>query len=282
MDVSFSGRTARSLEPLHALGYFAPEVDAEVADVGVRKGRATYFASRSAPMGAVGAGPVAATFFVFSPSLVAHFVPACWEGADPAQVAAARYRGIDAAYTRLLGEETLGSPEVAEAADLARTAALACTPEGRALYAAHADLAWPTEPHLVLFHGLTLLREHRGDGHVAALVGAGLSGVEALVSHTATGKGFTVPAAQATRGYSPEDWQAAVESLAERGLMTSDGALTEQGTAQRQELEDTTDRLAAAPWDALGEDGTARLKELGKPLVRQALANGAFPDGVFA
>lgn len=278
-----SGRTARSLEPLHTLGYFAPEVDAEISAVGVRKGRGTYFAGRSAPMGAVGPGPVAATFFVFSPSLVAHFVPACWEGASPEDVVAARYRGVDKAYHRLLDDDTLGSREMVEAADLARQAALACTPEGRALYAAHADLAWPDEPHLVLFHALTLLREHRGDGHVAALLAAGLSGVEALVSHTATGKGFTVPAAQATRGYSPEEWQAATESLGARGLMSTDGTLSEQGVAMRTELEAATDRLAAAPWEeALGDDGTTRLKELGRPIVRQALANGAFPDGVFA
>ena len=140
MDPHDSGKIARTLEALHALAYFAPEVDEQVAGAGVRQGRGTYFAQRSAAMGRVGPGPVAATFYVFSPSLVAHFVPACWEDADPVEVVAARRRGVDAAYRRLLGEETLASPEVAEAADLVRTAATGCTPEGRALYAAHADL----------------------------------------------------------------------------------------------------------------------------------------------
>ena len=137
--------------------------------LGVRKGRGAYFASRSAPMGRVGAGTVAATFYVFNPTLVAHFIPAAWEAAGPEDVVAARYRGVSAAWRRLLGEETLASAEVAEAAELARTAAAGCTVAGRPLYAGHADLAWPDEPHLVLFHALTLLREHRGDGHVAAL-----------------------------------------------------------------------------------------------------------------
>ena len=143
MDPHAAGRTARSLEPLHALSYFAPEVEAEITGLGVRRGMGAYFASRAAAMGRVGPGPVAATFFVFNPSLVAHLVPAVWDAADPADVVAARYRGVSAAYQRLLGEETLASAEVAEAADLARTAAEGCTVAGRPLYAAHADLAWP-------------------------------------------------------------------------------------------------------------------------------------------
>lgn len=282
MDPRLAGRAARSLEPLHALGYFAPEVDAEVAATGVRPGRGTYFASRSAPMGRVGAGPVAATFYVFNPSLVAHFVPAVWQAATPEDVVAARYRGVSAAYGRLLGDDVLASREMGEAADLARTATAGCTVAGRPLYAAHADLAWPDEPHLVLFHALTLLREHRGDGHVAALLGADLSGIEALVTHTATGKGFTQPAAQATRGWSDEEWSAASAGLVERGLLTSDGGLSEDGLALRTSVERRTEQTAVPSWDALGEAGTQRLAEVCRPMVATALANGAFPDGVFA
>lgn len=282
MDPRLAGRTARLLEPLHALGYFAPEVEAEVIGVGVRKGRATYFASRAAAMGRVGAGPVAATFYVFNPSLVAHFIPAAWEAASPEDVVAARYRGVSAAWSRLLGEETLGSDEVKEAADLARTASGGCTVAGRPLYAAHADLPWPDEPHMALFHALTLLREHRGDGHVAALIGCDLSGIEALVTHTATGKGFTRPAAQATRAWSDEDWSAAVAGLAERDLMTTEGGLTEDGVALRKDIERRTEESAFSPWETLGEAGTARLTELCRPLVTTALTNGAFPAGVFA
>ena len=282
MDPRLAGRTARLLEPLHALGYFAPEVEAEVVGLGVRKGRGAYFASRSAPMGRVGAGPVAATFYVFNPSLVAHFIPAAWDAASPEDVVAARYRGVSAAWARLLGEEALVSDDVREAADLARTASLGCRPAGRPLYAAHADLAWPDEPHMVLFHALTLLREHRGDGHVAALIGADLSGIEALVTHTATGRGFTQPAAQATRGWSDDEWSAAVAGLADRGLMTAAGELTEDGVALRKAVERQTEEYAYAPWAGLGEAGTARLAELCRPLVTTALANGAFPAGVFA
>ena len=282
MDPHSSGRTARSLETLHALGYFVPEVEEEVTALGVRRGRGAYFASRSAAMGRVGPGPVAATFFVFSPSLVAHFVPACWEAATPEDVIAARYRGVDAAYRRLLGQEVLDSPEMAEAAGLARTAAGACAPEGRALYAAHADQPWPEAPHLVLFHALTLIREHRGDGHVATLLGHGLSGLESLVTHTATGTGFTVPAAQATRGWSSEEWDACAADLHRRGLLAADGSLTEQGQALRASVETATDELGHAPWAALGDEGADRLRTLGRPWVKQMVAGGVFPAGVLA
>ena len=282
MDPRVAGRTARLLEPLHALGYFAPEVEEALVAIGLRAGRMSYFASRSAPMGRVGAGPVTATFYVFNPTLVAHVVPACWEIASPEAVTTARYAGITAAYRRLLGEAALTSVEVSEAADLARAATAGCTAPGRPLYAGHADLAWPAEPHLVLFHALTLLREHRGDGHVAALLGAGLTGLEAQISHVATGRGFTVPAAQATRGWSPEQWAAGVAALTDRGLMTPDGALTANGSAMRSALERATEEMSVGPWEVLGEDGTARLRALAEPEVAGALARGAFPAGVFA
>lgn len=280
MDPHVAGRTAHSLETLHALGYFAAEVEDELTTLGLKRGRMCYFASRSAPMGQVSAGTVAATFFVFHPGLVARFIPAAWSVASPEAITTARYQGVSAAWERLVGD--LDSPEVQQAAELARTAAEACSVSGRPLAAAHAGLPWPDDAHLVLFHALTVLREHRGDGHVAALLGADLSGVEALVTHTATGRGFTVPAAKATRGWSDEEWDAAVSGLADRGVMSADGTLTDRGQQLRRDVEEETDRMAAQPWAAIGEDGVRRLGELCLPMVRRALANGAFPDGVFA
>jgi hypothetical protein len=282
MDPHASGRAARQLETLHAMCYFVPEVEAELVGLGMRKGRAAYFAQRSAPMGRVGAGTVTATFFVFNPALVAKLVPACWDAVEPDAVVAGRLRAVDAAYRRLLGEEALTDPGIAEAAELTREAVAACDPAGRPLYAAHADLAWPDAPHLALWHGLTLLREYRGDGHVAALLSAGLTGLEALVSHTVTGTGFTVPAAQLTRSWSEDQWSAACASLAARGLMDDSGALTPAGEAMRMSVETATDELAAAPWDLIGESGVKRLKEVGIPLVKKMLAGGVYPEGVFA
>ena len=282
MDPAVAGRTARSLETLHALCYFAPEVDAEVAALGVRPGRTTYFASRSAAMGRVGPGTVTATFLVFNPTLVAKLLPPAWEATSPAQVAAARLRGVDAAYRRLLGDDVAvlrrrrgGRAAPGPPWPPATPAAARCTP-------LTPTWTWPVEPHLALWFGFTLLREFRGDGHIAATLSAGLTGLEALVTHTATGTGFTEPAAKATRGWSEDQWGAAVAGLAARGLMTADGGLTEQGTALRAAIESATDERAAAPWDALGEVGASRLAEIGRPLARQAVTNGAFPDGVFA
>jgi hypothetical protein len=155
------------------------------------------------------------------------------------------------------------------------------TPEARPLYAAHADLPWPEEPLLELWHGVTLLREHRGDGHQAALLGAGLTGLEALVTHTVTGRGFTESGAKATRGWSDEDWAATIDSLTARGLL-ADGRLTPDGEALRARVEAATDERSAAPWAHLGPERTARAVELGKDFSARIAAAGAYPSGLFA
>ncbi|MDQ6837099.1 MAG: hypothetical protein M3137_01825, partial [Actinomycetota bacterium] len=154
----------------------------------------------------------------------------------------------------------------AEAARLARDATEACQPIGRPLYAANAELAWPSAPHLVLWHAATLLREHRGDGHVAALVSAGLSGLEALITHTATGRGFVTEFARTRRGWSVEQWEAAEVGLMERGLIDHDKQLTARGQAMRAGIEDHTDAMASAPWSLLGDDRAERLCEIGNRL----------------
>src|SRR3954453_21605703 len=195
LEPGTAGPAPRAVEPLHAHLYFAPEHDERFGALGLKPGRMSYFAGRAAPMSAVGAGVVTATFYNFSPSLGAHMIPRAWTLASPEQVLPARLDAARASLTRLLGEEAAGSPEVAELAGLLREACTVLTPEGRPLYAGHADLAWPEEPLLQLWPAVTLLREHRGDGLLAALLRAGLTGLEALVSHTATGRGFTEEAA---------------------------------------------------------------------------------------
>jgi hypothetical protein len=273
-------RLARRLEPLHSMIYFAPEVGSELGELGITHPRAQYFAQRSAAMGAVGPGVVAATYYNFNPGLIARFVPGVWATAAPADVLNARLRAADGALRRLLGD-AVSSRDCERASTLARRATEACRPEDRALYAAHADLPWPDEPHLALWHAVTLLREYRGDGHLHALLGAGLSGLEALVMHTATGKGFVVEVAQKTRGWSPEQWGEASAGLRERGLLTPEGGLTDAGAAFREGVEAETTRLSTAPYAVLGEDA-AELAELAGGLTRTVLAAGAFPDGVFA
>jgi hypothetical protein len=234
-------------------------------------------------MGAVGSGVVTATFYNFSPGLVAGSIPMAWELASPEVVTGARLVAADSALTRLLGTDVIASADMLTMAALLRDAAGACSVEGRPLYAGHADLDWPDAPHLVMWHAVSLLREHRGDGHTCALAGAGLSGIEALITHTATGKGFLPEFARASRGWSQDEWDSAVSGLAARGLLDDQGALTPAGQALRAQVEDQTDRLAAPPWDYLGEQRTEGVIRIGKAMTRAALTAGAFPrEGVFA
>ncbi|MCZ7456806.1 SCO6745 family protein [Streptomyces sp. WMMC940] len=270
-------RCHNAVNPLHSTVYFSPDYAKELAGIGVEDTSAAYFAGRAAALGAVGPGTVAATFYNFSHELIARHLPAVWDTASPATVLDARMRAVDATLRRLLGDDTLASPAMAEAARLALRATEACTRPARPLYAAHADLPVPEEPHLALWHAATLLREHRGDGHLTALLSAGLDPLEALVSHTATGKGMSPRWILASRGWRRTDWEAASDRLRERGLLDADGELTEAGTALRAELEEHTDRLDLAPYEHLGEAGVERLTELGRGFLMAAAAAGAFP-----
>jgi hypothetical protein len=270
-------RCHNALNSLHSTHYFSPDLERELGGIGVTHPRAVNFAVRAAALGPVGPGTVAATFYNYKYELVARHVPAVWRTAAPERVLAARMRAVDATLRRLLGEEAVASAEMAEAARLALRAAEACSRSARPLYAAHADLPVPDAPHLAFWHAATLLREHRGDGHLTVLVGAGLDGLEALVTHTATGRGMAPKWVLGTRGWSAAEWDAAVARLRGRGLLDDAGELTERGAALRDEIERETDRLDAAPYEHLGAEGVARLTELGTAFARTAFAAGAFP-----
>ncbi|MEO5873437.1 MAG: hypothetical protein ABIS86_14405, partial [Streptosporangiaceae bacterium] len=240
-------------------------------------GPAAYLAGRAAPFGRVGAGVVVATFYNFHPALVAEHIPGVWDTASPETVLRQRLRITDAYLTRLLGNAAVASPELAEAAALALRATEGCARSGRPLYSANADLPVPEQPHLALWHATTLLREHRGDGHLIALAAAGLGGLEALVTHTATGTNWKPSFLQATRGWSPAEWAAAQERLRERGLLDAQGGLTEQGRELRRAVEADTDRLDLAPYLHLGAEGTRRLTELAGALAQVVLAGDGLP-----
>ncbi|OKI05077.1 hypothetical protein A6A06_10500 [Streptomyces sp. CB02923] len=270
-----------AVKSLHMCMYFAPEQQDELAALGLERGPMAYYAGRAAPLGAVGAGTVAAAFYNFDHEHVRQYIPAAWTVTTPEAVLAARLRAADRALRRLLGEEACTSAEMAEAAGLALRATEACRREARPLYAANADLPVPGEPHLAMWHAATLLREHRGDGHLAALAVAGLSGIEALVLHNATGTGPTSALLMQTRGWSAEQWAAARDRLRERGLLDGAGDLTVAGAALRGEAEALTDRLDAAPYDHLGPAATARLTELADGFTRALREAGAFPAHAF-
>lgn len=275
-DPGLARRMWHQLEPLHALFWYSPEVFAEAAALGYGTDARwpSYFAWRAAPLGPAGPEAVASAFYSFSPRMVAEHVPAAWTVASPGRVLDARLRAVDRMYRTLLGD-ALAGPELAEAAALARAAAEAASTAGRPLAAANADLPWPDEPHLVLWHAAGVLREQRGDGHVAALLAAGLDPVEALVSFAAIGAASEETFA--SRGWTDAEWSAARDRLASRGLVRADGAATDRGRELRDSVERTTDDLAYGPWRALGPDKAERLARLAMPILVKVLETGLMP-----
>ena len=273
--MSYARRMWPAFETYHAHIYFVPEAAEAYRQLGLKGGWMGYFASRSAPLGAAPPELVTAVFFNFHPAMVARALPDAWGLASPEDILAARLRTADVALRRLIPDH-VGSEAEAEAAALAREAAEAPALAGHPLFAALSALPWPDQPHLVLWHACTLLREHRGDGHVAALTATGLDGCEAHVTVTATG---AVPrkTLQDNRKWSDEEWAAAEERLRARGWLDADGQLTDAGRAGRAEVEARTDALAGAPWEALGRERTERLLELLTPMARAINAAGGVP-----
>jgi hypothetical protein len=255
--------------------YWAPEPRDAYRRAGLRGGWMGYFASRAAAMGPVPAEVVMATFYNFHPRMVLRAIPDAWGFAAPAEVLAARLGGVDAALRRLLGGWVEG-PEVVEAAALGRQAMEGLDPSGRPLFAAHAALPWPEEPHLALWHGATLYREFRGDGHVACLVADGIGGCEAHVLAAGAGQ-LPGSVLRGCRGWSEEEWDAAVERLRDRGWMEKDGSLTEAGRVAREVREQRTDELSMGPWRQLGEEGCARLLQLLDEPGRRVVEGGGVP-----
>ncbi|GAA3761037.1 SCO6745 family protein [Salinactinospora qingdaonensis] len=274
-----------AVEPLHAFSYFAPQAAAGYESLGLDPRTMGYFAARSAALGATSAEVVSSTFYSFNPELVGAVIPKIWQITTPEAVLAARLRAVDEALRHFLGDEVVASDTVATAAELAQSAAMAATRHvhGRPLFAAHAALAWPSEPHLVLWHAQTLLREFRGDGHIVALMHAGLAPVESLVSH-ATATQWSTKWMRKSRGWSNADWEGAVAALAERGLVRFDEGetvtLTEAGERLRAAVEERTDELALVPYAAIGDEGCRRLAELVRPLSRTLGESRLLPQGL--
>jgi hypothetical protein len=280
MKQGVARRMWQALEPYHALVYFAPERKAAYEGIGLKGGWMGYFASRSAAMGPVPAEVVVACFYNFHPRLVHRAIPDAWTLAPPERIVATRYQVADAALRRLLGG-AVRAPELAAAAKLARRALEGCDPLGRPLYGAHAALPWPDEPHLELWHACTLLREFRGDGHVASLLVEGIDGCEANVLQAGAGRA-SGEVLRSWRGWSQEEWGAAVERLRRRGWVDAAGALTDAGKVGRDGIEYRTDELALAPWRRLGEGACTRLWKLVNGPVATIVAGDGVPQPILA
>jgi hypothetical protein len=264
--------TARRLwaavEPLHAVVYFAPQTAEAAKAAGLRGYWMGYFAGRLAPLGPIGPGPATAMLFGFAPAMVARALPDAWSFASPEAVAGSRIEAVASALRPV-------AADVPELSALLWRAVDACEFGGRPLAAAWAAVPKPPDPLSRLWLAATILREHRGDGHVLAAVHAGLSGLETTLTHVGAGV-LARSDVQPHRGWSDAQWDAAADRLRARGLLDADGVLTDAGRELRRGIEDDTDRLAAAPVEALGAD-VERLLELAVPLTRALIDSGVVP-----
>jgi hypothetical protein len=267
-------RLWQAVEPLHAAVYFHPEASPAYKAIGLRGFWMGYFASRAAALGPVGPDVVTATFYGFAPSMVAKAVPDCWARASVEDILAVRHR---------LAADALGAPaasidlDVPSLADALVTAVERLTFEGRALAAAHRDLPVPDDPLLRLWWACTVLREHRGDGHVAALLAHGISPVEAHVLKVAGGEASEA-ALRPFRGWTEDEWESGRLGLFARSLLTEDGRLTEDGIMLRSVVEHVTDSTAEPGWWALGGgDASTEVVERLAALSAAVRAGGAIP-----
>ena len=266
---------AKLVNPIHNISYYAPEVGAFV-EAGMRGWWMSYFAYRSAPLGAVPLDLVVAVFYNFAPRMVGRAIPSVWDVMSPADALALRADVADRALHRIFGDR-LDDDAFAEAAQLVHEAVDGCEVGARPLFAANRALDWPTEPHLALWHGCTLLREYRGDCHNIALAAAPLDPVEchvAIVAHGQGNKASILP----IRGWTDDEWTAAERRLVERGWLDPIGTFTGPGGRARRAVETHTSELALGPCRALGTDGMNRLSTLLTPLVDTVHTSGDIPS----
>jgi hypothetical protein len=262
-----------AVEPLHAVVYFTPEPAEAARAAGLTGWWNGYFAGRIAPLGPLGGPSAASLFFAFSPVKTGRALPTAWTQTTPEQILETRLAATGAALDRTLPADRGDLDELVE---LLERAVTGCAFEGRPLAAGWSAVPRPTDPLVRLWLAATVLREHRGDGHVIAVAHAGLTGLEAGLTHVATG---AVPAdlIQRSRGWTDAEWDHARRRLTARGLLDRGGRLTKSGGTLRRELETATDRLAADPVMLLGESGIARAIELAAPLSRHLIDNQVVP-----
>mgnify|MGYP003503501625 len=262
------------IEPIHALTYFGNRTQQAAEALGLRGFWMSYFACRAAPMGSVSAATVSATFFNFNPQRVARAIPDAWSYASPEHLISARFEAVNRTATDVFGSD----PEVStDLLELISAAAQSADFDGRPLAAANAVIDVSREsPFIQLWQATTVLRESRGDGHIAALIDADLTGAEALALFSACG-GPPLALFEASRGWSHEELVQAQQHLADRRLMTTSGIPTDDGLSLHNHIEAATDRLARAPIDALGPQQVARLIELTDALTRKITESRLIP-----
>ncbi len=263
------------LEPICLVTFMADECNQELAALGHQTYWDGYFASRAAPLGWVPAQVVHAAFYSFADGEAARHIPSAWETIPPEASVAARTRGSGASLRRILGAEVAGSPGLARAAELTTKAATSAPTEGRMMYAGMRTLPVPSDPVTRLWHSATMLREHRCDGHIAALVGAGIGGTESHVL-SALDLGIHPPESFGRIHHLAKKRLAEVmDGLRERGLVDAGGYFTDAGRETKQRIEDLTDELAGPPYDALSPAELDELMAGLEPITAILVATGS-------
>ena len=262
MDTNRAREIRSATEAFHAFVYFSKEVLESYQKVGITHPRMAYFAPRAAAMGAVSAGVVSASFYNFNPVKVAEHIPAAWEIVTPKDLVSHRLTAVGEHLPAALGAAN-DPTAIEEALELARWAVESCTFEGRVLAGAHAEVQ-PPEDHLgALWHYVSVLREHRGDGHLMALQAHELDSMECLIFRrpdTTTSEYY-----RKSRGWGEQEWAQARERLSVRGLIQGE-AVTAKGHEVKESVETMTDQLSIGPWAKLGEEEVGRFQALMAPM----------------
>ena len=261
-------------EPIALVNFFSQEPNDSMAALGFSNYWDGYFAGRAAPLGQVPAEVVHAAFYSFADGEVARHIPEVWETTTPAAAHAAREQGCVAALRRILGE-LVETPEFACAAELLAKASTSASTEGRVMYAGLRSLPMPEEPVARLWHAANMLREHRGDGHVVALVSERIGGTEAHVL-SALAMGIYPAESFGRIHHLPKARLAEVmDGLRDRGLLDAAGRFTEAGHATKDRIESLTDALAEAPYDGLEPFELDQLIALLEPISTRLQATGS-------
>src|SRR5438034_9415088 len=267
---SMARRMFELVEPIGVIPYSTDEPNEAMFALGFTNYWDTYFAGRAAPLGLVPPEVVDALFYNFAPGEVARHIPKVWNTTTPGAAIAARQMGCVKALRRILGDR-VDTPAFARAAELLIKAATSAPFEGRPMYAALRAIPIPDDVVARFFHAASLLREHRGDGHIAALMIEGVGGLEA---HVLFALDTGMPAEKFGRIHHlpPAQLPAVIEAMRDRNLIGHDGALSESGRAVKQRVEALTDDLAAKPYETLAPDELDELMTALEPLAALLLA----------
>jgi hypothetical protein len=275
IDLDLIGRLDRTIGTIHGCVYFAPQVRDALSAIGLHR-RSQYFASRAAPLGPAGPELVEATFYNFSPTLIGDAMTGVWDKVEPRAVQRARFAGVEALFDAIELESVLTSAVVeratAECGEVVRESSWVARP----LAAANAAVELPSEPAILLWQLLTILREWRGDAHISLLSAEPLDPVECLIAHAATGQ---VPAGilQSMRSWTDDEWTNGTARLVGRDWVDSAGGFTEYGKSRREAIERRTDEMSATRWDVLGEERCGDLLALLRPVAKAIVESGVLP-----